>query len=167
MALRDLIPWNRRSDIPVVPHGPENETFRQLQTRMNRIFDEFTNDWPFAPTGPLGSARFEPSLDMEENDERITIRAELPGLTEDDLDVRLTDGSLTLQGEKKQETREGEGEESYRESAYGFFRRQIPLPCEVQADAVDAHFANGVLKVTLPKSEEAKAKSKRIEVNAS
>jgi HSP20 family protein len=96
------------------------------------------------------------------------VKAELPGVEEKDLDLQLAEGMLTIKGEKKQEREEGEKGKGYymMERSYGSFFRRIPLPTEVQEDKVEARFKNGVLMVSLPKSPEATAKVKRIEVKS-
>jgi HSP20 family protein len=92
------------------------------------------------------------------------VKAEVPGLDPKDIDISLSDGLLTIKGEKKQEREEKEENYHLVERSYGAFTRSIQLPKEVQSDKISASYKNGVLKVTLPKSEEAKKKEVKIRV---
>lgn len=110
---------------------------------------------------------FNPQVDVTENDQEIKVAAELPGLTEKDVEVSLANDMLTISGEKRAE-KEDKGENYYRmERSYGSFQRTIPLPTEVEANKVDATFKNGVLTVTLPKSAQAVQNRKKIAIKAS
>jgi len=169
MSIRDLVPWNwGKKSVPV--RRAEADPFRELQQRMNRLFDDFWGDFgdfDLAPRrspawGVLGD--FSPSVDVKETGNEIAIKAELPGMTQDDIQVSLENGLLTLRGEKKEEKKEERDGCAYTECSYGSFCRQIPLSCEVQEDKVAATFANGVLSITLPKQPGAQAKSKKIRV---
>jgi HSP20 family protein len=92
------------------------------------------------------------------------VKAEVPGLDPKDIDISLSDGLLTIKGEKKQEREEKEEDYHLVERSYGTFTRSIRLPKEVQRDKINASYKNGVLKVVLPKSEEAKKKEVKIKV---
>jgi HSP20 family protein len=107
---------------------------------------------------------FNPHVDVTENDQEIKVVAELPGLTEKDVEVSLANDMLTISGEKKAE-KEDKGENYYRlERSYGSFQRTIPLPTEVEADKVDATFKNGVLQITLPKLYPGEGVKKKISI---
>jgi HSP20 family protein len=129
------------------------EPFRELtslQSEMNRLFN--------------GGAqrRWMPAMDLVETDEHFVLRADLPGIAEDDLKIELEDGTLTISGERKAE-REARNEGFYRvERAFGTFSRSLTLPKGVDADAVTANFDRGVLEVRIPKPEE--RKPRRIEI---
>jgi HSP20 family protein len=103
-------------------------------------------------------------VDVKETTDGITVRAELPGLNPEDVNVSVQDGVLTISGEKKDEREEGKADTNYYlvERRYGRFERRFSLPSTVSANDVQANFLNGVLNVTLPKTEE--AKPRRIEV---
>jgi HSP20 family protein len=105
-----------------------------------------------------------PSLDVAETKNEIVVKAEVPGLDPKDIDISLSDGLLTIKGEKKQEREEKEENYHLVERSYGAFTRSIGLPKEVQSDKISASYKNGVLKVTLPKSEEAKKKEIKIKL---
>jgi HSP20 family protein len=105
-----------------------------------------------------------PALDVYEDKDDIVIKAELPGLEKGDIEVNMTDHTLTIKGEKKKEE-EVKEENYYRsERSYGSFTRTLQLPTDVQADKVKASFKNGVLEVRLPKTEEAKTKEIKVKV---
>ena len=106
-----------------------------------------------------------PALDVHEDKDSFTIRAELPGLKREDIDVSLQDGALVISGERKEE-KVSEGTEVHRrERFYGKFQRALTLPTPVAADKVKAAYKDGVLTVTLPKAEEAKPKQIDVSVN--
>lgn len=105
-----------------------------------------------------------PNVDMYEKDSEIVVRAELPGVEKDDIDLTITRDSLTIKGETKR-TEEIKDENYYcSECSYGSFARTIPLPVEIDASKAKASFKNGVLVITLPRLEEAKAKEVKVKV---
>jgi HSP20 family protein len=138
---------------------------RQTPARwgFDRLFEDFFRDLDVLPAGiPDFSAR----LDAAETDKAVTVTADLPGLEEKDIELSLNENVLSLKGEKKTESEE-EGKNFYRrERTSGAFYREIELPAEIEAAKVAATFKNGVLTVTLPKSEKAKEESRRIPVKA-
>jgi len=105
-----------------------------------------------------------PVVDVRESEDALTMQAELPGVTLDDVDVSVENGVLTISGEKKQEVREGHEGSDYHlvERRYGRFERRFALPRSVDAEKVSADFENGILTIMLPKAE--KAKPRRIQV---
>lgn len=146
------------------------DPFNALQSAVNDLFQDFGRD-PFA-LAPLPSAKmmptatFWPSVDLSENERNITITADIPGLEEKDVDVSLLGRTLTLKGEKRTENEE-KGTNFYRcERSYGTFQRNLELPCEVDAEKVQASVRKGVLTVSLPKSEATKAASRKINVRS-
>jgi len=90
--------------------------------------------------------------DMFEDDNRLVVRLEIPGLEKDDLDIEIQDGALVVSGEKRFERQSTEGRWRVLQCAYGHFRRVVPLPVAVKADAASARYKNGVLRVELPKA---------------
>ncbi len=104
-----------------------------------------------------------PAVDIEDRENEVVVTAELPGLDSKDFSVEVEADRLILRGEKKAETEKREKTYYYRESSYGSFHRAVPLPAEVNREDAKAQYKNGVLTVTLPKTEEAKAR--RITVN--
>lgn len=160
MAVRDLVPWNRRSRVPV-SRSESGHPLVALHQEMNRLFDDFWRDFGGNSFGLTSSFEF-PRVEMSETDREFRVEAELPGMDEKDVEVLLNDGVLTLRGEKKSES-EDKGRR-LTERFYGRFERQIVLPVDVQEDKVNASFKKGVLTVTLPKSAESAARVKRIPI---
>jgi HSP20 family protein len=104
-------------------------------------------------------ADWAPSVDVSERDDAYEVRAELPGVAKEDVNVSLENGVLTIQGEKKVEVTEGHGEKKHAvECAYGSFLRTFVLPSDADAEKVDASFKHGVLKLNIAKTAESKAK---------
>ncbi len=132
-----------------------------LQTEMNRLFNTVFE----APaTGNGGARRWVPAMDLVETAEHFVLRADLPGLTEQDVSIELEDNVLTLSGERRAEHEE-KREGFYRvERASGAFSRSLTLPKGVDAEAVTAGFENGVLEVRIPKPEE--RKPRKISISA-
>jgi HSP20 family protein len=125
------------------------------------IFDRLFEDYRW-PTVYTEEAEWTPPFDVSETDDALIVRLEVPGMDKKDIDINLSEGMLTVTGERKQEKEE---HETYHctERCYGSFSRSMCLPFEVEADKVDASFKDGVLKITLPRS--ATLKPKKIEVH--
>jgi HSP20 family protein len=104
-----------------------------------------------------------PALDLYQNNDNVIARVELPGMRKEDIEISLHDGMLTINGERKSETSEGEKAERT-ERYVGKFRRSIALPTQVDANKVSANYRDGILTVTLPKAEEAKPKQIKVDV---
>ena len=137
--------------------------FRELEkmrTDMDRLWETFLEGRP--KVRELGG--WVPSIDVSETKNDLVVKAELPGMDPKDIDISLNDGYLTLKGEKKQEREEKEENYHYIERSYGSFTRSVQLPKEVKRDKITASYKNGILKITLPKSEEAKKKEVKIKV---
>ena len=122
-------------------------------------------DFGWGPPAQTGMA-VAPRIDISETDTELRIEVELPGIDEKDVCLTLTDNVLMIRGEKKAEREEKDKNYYVSERSFGSFQRAIPLPTEVDADKVEASFKNGVLTVRLPKTPEAEAKTRRIEVKA-
>jgi len=147
-----------------------SEALSRWETDIERFFDRMYEDWrPFPRRWALENLPFRmslrtPALEVYEEGDELVVKGELPGITQEDLDIELTGTTLTIKGEKKRE-REVKEEDYYRcERSYGAFTRTIELPYEVQADKVKATLKNGVLDVRLQKTEEAKKKTVKIKV---
>jgi HSP20 family protein len=121
-----------------------------LQGDMNRLFDRFFD----RPGNGGASRRWIPAMDLVEKGDRLELRADLPGMSEDDVDIEIKDGVLTISGERKAE--EEETREGYRrvERAFGSFIRSVTLPETVDPNDVKADFENGVLEIEIPKPKE-------------
>jgi HSP20 family protein len=142
------------------------EPFRELNTlqnEMNRLFNTVF-DTPAGPGNGGAMRRWLPAMDLVETDEHFVLRADLPGMSEDDVKIELEDNTLTISGERKAE-HETKNEGYYRvERASGSFSRALTLPQGVDAGGVAASFDRGVLEVRIPKPEE--RKPRRIEIGA-
>jgi HSP20 family protein len=131
-----------------------------LQGDMNRLFDSFFGRRDIGQSGT--ARRWVPAMDLAETDEQLVLRADLPGMERDDINIEVKDNVLTISGERKAEhERKGEGFHRI-ERAFGRFSRSLGLPRGVDAASVTASFENGVLEVRMPKPAERKAT--RIEI---
>jgi HSP20 family protein len=161
MAIRDLIPWSKSQEL--APARDSFDPFLTLHREMNRLFDDVFRGFGSPGPSPSMEGRLAwPKVELSETDKALTVSAELPGMTEKDVQVEIANGVLTIRGEKKAEHK-GEGR-YFSERYYGAFERQIPLD-DVQEDKVEAAFKNGVLTVSLPKSDTPRAGVKRIAIN--
>jgi len=136
---------------------------RRFADQMDRMFEDFGFPSVQRFGRSWGMEMFSPQVEMFERDRKLVVRADLPGLTKDDVKVEVTDDAIVIEGERKYEHEENE-EGIYRsERSYGSFHREIPLPEGVKTDNATANFKNGVLEVTLDASDTAKNR-KRIEI---
>ena len=137
--------------------------FSTLQDRMNRLFrDSFTEGRDEA----LTTTGFAPAVDVYEDEHNVTLKIEVPGIEEKDIDVRIENNLLTVHGERKFEKEEKE--ENYRriERQYGSFTRSFTLPNTVDTEKVNANYEKGVLNITLAKKAEAKPKQIKVNVGS-
>ena len=140
---------------------------------VERMFEDWFEDFWSRPFPRLWRPDFSrlraisleaPALDVYEQKDDLIVKAEIPGLTKDEIDISLEGNTLTIKGEKKKEE-EVKEEDYYRcERTYGAFSRSVELPMEVQADKVNASFKNGVLEIRLPKTGEAKKNVVKVKV---
>jgi len=144
----ELVPWR--------PFEREVSPFRRdIEDLWNRFFGE-------TPLARRVAEEWWPTVDMAETKDSFIVKAELPGLDAKDVEVSISGDVLTIKGEKKKEEQEKDEHHYRAERYYGSFQRSFQLPTTIKADKIEAAFDKGVLKVTLPKVEE--AKKKRIEV---
>ncbi len=133
-----------------------------IQDRMNRLFEQ-TLSRSRAEEG-IAASTWSPAVDIYETPETIVMKAELPSLSREDIEIHIRDNTLTLRGERRF-AKEVQQESYLRiERAYGTFQRSFTLPATIQQDKIRAVFQDGVLELTLPKAEEAKPKKVAIEV---
>jgi HSP20 family protein len=173
MSIRDMVPWRWGG----LRHweGSNERTARSfdsqieaLHREMDRLFEDL---WVgggdrslFA--GPMRSMEFLPRVDETEDEKAYYVNIDLPGMDEKDVDISVTDRVLTIRGEKKEEE-EDKGKDVYRrERSYGSFRRMLQLPGEVDQSKIEASFSKGVLRISLPKTAEAREKVRHIPVKA-
>jgi HSP20 family protein len=171
------LPIKTEKKAPAAPTPAVWAPLEALHGEINRLFETFGGgSWRL----PFGRRAFEldlswpggmswgvaPAVDVSEKDKQYDITAELPGLTEKDIEVKTSNGVLTIKGEKKEEKEEREKNYYLSERRYGSFVRSFRLPEGVDADKIEATFAKGVLTVVLPKSAEAQKSEKKITVKA-
>lgn len=155
MARNLLAPW-RGSSLTPFPFGG-------LQEQINRLFDDFWRDFP-VDGQDFEFSPLQPKIDVVEEDDAWRISAEMPGVDEKDIELKASDGALTLSGEKKIDEERKEKNWQVRERSYGAFRRTFRLPPGADVDKIKAKFDKGVLEITVPKLPEAKQASRRIEI---
>jgi len=161
MNVRDLIPWSRQSSTAPVQYQEQDNPVLGFRREVDRLFDDlFRGNLPSLGLGRSLAAW--PNVELSETDRDVRITAEVPGMTEKDVELLLEDGLLTIRGEKKSETEDKD--RGYSERYYGRFERRVALPSSVDRQGANASFRNGVLTVTLPKSAEAE-RSRRIPIN--
>ncbi len=133
--------------------------------RMEDMFEDFFRR-PFRSRLPRLFEGIEPtpSVDIYEEGDNIILKSEMPGISKDNVEINLTDDTITISGEKKKEEKVEEKDYYRLERSFGSFKRSFSLPAEVQPDKAKAVFKDGVLQVTIPKSEEAKKKEKKLKI---
>ena len=143
--MMNLVKWNPWRDMPAMPD------------RLNRFFDD-----PFFSIGRMaedsGLGMWNPAVDLYEKDDHFMIKAELPGVDKNDINIDLKDRLLTLSGERTHDKEVNEENYYRRERSYGKFQRSFTLPADVDSDKIEAEFKDGVLQIKVPKPEEKKAK---------
>lgn len=149
----------------LVPYSWQRQ-WDNLENQMQNFFRQWTptphredKDWfPFCNFNV-------PSVDVEETDNEVIVRAEMPGLEKDEFSIELHDNRLYLKGEKKQKSEDKKRNYHRVECSYGSFTRSVQLPCEVDVDKANAEYKHGVLNITLPKSPDAKRKAIPINIS--
>jgi len=154
---------------PLVPARGGNDPFamlRQMTSELDRAFDGWPSfRWPsFERFAMPTSAAWSPKIDVFERDNRLVTRVDLPGMKKEEVSVEVTDGHLTLSGERKRETEEKKDGVYRSEREYGSFYRAVPLPAGVEIEDVKATFVNGVLEVSLPLPARPEAKVRKIQI---
>ena len=163
MRIKNLLPAVTRPAGKYADHP-----FYSLQHQMNSLFDDFFSGFDVTPRSltPGGFSAFSPSVDVKESDKDFTIRAEIPGVEEKDVEVTVTKDAVTIKGEKKEEKEDKDKNYYYMERSYGSFNRVIPLAVETDANKAEASFKNGVLNITIPKKSSAKTKGTKVPIKA-
>lgn len=134
----------------------------EFTKRMNRLFD--LTKWPEEDRELLAATDWSPSCDIKETDKAYLIHVELPNVKKDDVHVTLEDGILTLQGERREEKEEKDTHYRRRELSYGHFLRRFTMPGNADESKVDATYKDGMLNVTIGKSNATEQKGKEIEI---
>jgi HSP20 family protein len=154
---KSLAPWRPFTDLS------------RMERDMERMFEDFFGRRmrPFWPARWLPAGGMEisaPAVDVYEEKDDLVVKAELPGMEKDNIEVNISDHFLTIKGEKKKEEELKEKDYYRAERSYGSFLRTLELPTDIHAEKVKASFKNGVLEIRMPKTEEAKKKEVKIEV---
>jgi len=153
----------------MIPWRPKElwwDPFRDLemiQNEMNKLFDSSLVRWGDRNTGLLESA-WSPAIDIYDSKDSVMVKADIPGMKKEEIDVSVYGDTLIIKGEKNQEKETKEKDFVRAERFYGSFNRAIRLPAEIDASKVNASYKNGVLELVLPKKEESKPKQLKIDV---
>ena len=150
-----LVRWRPTTDL-----WDPFSSLAEIREEMNRMFDTSLR----RQGGPFDGA-FSPAIDVVEEQDNFLVKVDLPGLSKDDVSVTIQDNFLTIKGERKYDAEKKDSNYYHRERVYGSFTRTIELPAHVDAGKIQATFRNGVLHVTLPKTEEAKPKEIKVSVD--
>ncbi len=140
---------------------------KQETALSNNHSHDFRSLWNyFFDFGNSNLGDIEPKIDITDNKEAVKIVAEMPGIKEEDIDLKISDdGYLTISGEKQNITEENTKNNYFREISYGKFKRTIPLPWDLDYEAAEAEYENGVLNLCIPKSQTEKHKYRKININ--
>lgn len=148
---KDLMKW---SQLPAIS---------SIQSEINRMFDRFLRGWELPEFG-METGVWMPPIDLSETADKVTVKAEIPGIDPKEIDISIQGNTLRIKGEKKEE-KEEKGRNYYRmERCYGSFSRTIDLPASVDANKITAEYRNGVLEITMQKKEEVKPKQIPVKV---
>jgi HSP20 family protein len=152
----------------LIPWRPFTETTR-WQDEIERMFGSFLGSrllpsWDGRRWLSMGLDISAPVVDLFDEKDEVVVKAELPGMAKDDIEIDISDHQLTVKGEKKKEEKIKEENYYCSERSYGSFMRVLDLPSEVQSDKVHASYKNGVLEIRLPKTEAAKKKEIKVKV---
>jgi HSP20 family protein len=159
----NIIPWRTKHDVPVTRETPSIAPIAEFRSEIDRLFERYFRgswmeplDWsePWART----TGELVPAVDVAEDDAEITVRAEVPGLTPEDIDIRVSGNVLTIRGEKKETKEERTGDRYHYERRFGSFSRSVELPASADLEKIDAEERNGVLTVHVRKMPASQAK---------
>jgi HSP20 family protein len=167
----------KKSDIDVHKGAPAEgregwPPLASLRQEIDRLFDDFGGGLWHRPLAHRMQALMpgaggwppHPAMELVECDGEYRITAELPGMSAENIEIKLTDGSIAIRGEKSEEKKEEKEDYLLNERRYGAFHRSLPLPAGIDAEGVAARFDKGVLTVTLPKSAAAKEKERKVQI---
>ena len=160
----------RRDDLAPRNHwGPLWSNPVAMLNDMDRIFDDFRTDWESlfsVPRTYQGALARQPLVDLSDTGKEFVVKAEVPGINKDDLDIEVTENGIEISGESTSEKQEGDESKGYvrRERSYARFHRTLPLPEKVIPDKADAELKDGVLTVKLPKAALPEKKAKKLEL---
>jgi HSP20 family protein len=141
----------------------KNQEIDRLKKDMDRLLARLWDDFciPLFPRG----YREEPAVDLSESEDRLIFRAEIPGVTPEDLNISITDDTLTIRGESREETVESEEDYRSTQRSYGYFSRTIALPCKVEMGEVTATYKDGLLSIVMPKCKSEPPREIKVKVS--
>jgi HSP20 family protein len=154
-----------------------SQSIERLRTEIDRLMGDFLRGYWHIPfrrpavdvepiwRGDIGLAA-RPAVDIVDKDEAFKLTAELPGVDEKQIEIKFSDGTLTIEGQKQEEPEDAKQDHFVSERYYGEFHRTFRVPDGVDADKIAAHVKNGVLSVTLPKTAESRRKQKKIDIKS-
>lgn len=169
------LPVKKSANTPAQPPRAPGNPFESIRREFDRLFADLDrNSWlaPFSLFGGTLSTPADsepawmttPAVDVVERDHAYEITAEMPGMDEKNIEVVLANGGISIRGEKREDTTDESADHYVRERRFGSFERSFALPDDVNADNIQANYANGVLHVTLPKNPNAQPSKRRIDV---
>ncbi len=172
------IPVSKQSSAKAATPAPMQrgvDVWHGLHDEVDRMFERFSHGFGFpslrrafdAPALEPSFGTLNPAVDVSEDDKAYRISAELPGMSEKDLDVTLSENAITIKGEKREDKEEKQKDYHLTERRYGSIQRTFALPPSVDRDKIAANFEKGVLTLTLPKTADAVQQQKKIEIKAS
>lgn len=157
-----LVPW-RSTSTPVFSRTRLSDEMNAFQREVNNLMNSFMSRSDVgAPV--LFESSVGPSIDLKEKDNKYLLDADVPGMSESDLDINFKNNTLTIKGEKKSEVEEKNADYVYVERSFGSFRRDIPFNDEIDQDGIKANLKDGVLHVELAKKEKGKSSAKKISI---
>ena len=160
-SINELVHWNKSKNIPVQKINHFGQSLVSLQKEMEQMLHNFFDGSHF-PEFFNGSES--PAIDVIENPKGFQVNIDLAGVDPENIEISVTDGFLTIEGEKEEQVENKEGSYLYQETNYGSFQRTIALPATSNCDKAEASFKNGVLKVMVPKKAEALKNPKKINI---
>lgn len=152
----DLVPWKKQ----------QKKNVSRFQREFDDMFNRFFGRDFEIPGDPLKKGHWFPTADILEDKKKITLKAEIPGVEARDIDVSLDGRRLTIKGENKQQKEEKVENCLQMESSYGYFKRTIELPAEVDSEKIEASYKRGVLKIVLKKTKASESKKIQVEAGA-
>lgn len=158
-----LVPWRTNKAPTQTERADYFDPFVTFRREMDRMFDDFFGRGTSRPA-PAGWQMLTPAIDIDETGQEIVVTAELPGISDKDVEVSVAGDILTIRGEKRAEHEEKSGDATYMERRFGSFSRSVRLPFEIKDERVDAKFKDGLLTIHLPKPAELQKAVRRIEV---
>ena len=161
MTLSDFVRWSRPAHIPVQQRDRMGRSLVSLQDEVDRMFQDFFGS---ANLSAWAQEAAFPAIDIIENDKTFKVKAELAGIAPEDVEISVTDGFLTVKGERQEETEDKDENYLRRETSYGSFQRVVALPETADCDEADATFKNGILNITVPKKAEVLQKPKKLKI---